>query len=422
LFVPLGYREVKSISLGGAMKKSLVILASMALLMFGSKCIKNRTIKAVCCVPVADAYGFCVSSKCTKDHAFHANSPLCFADNFGKCARVKQLHFNDEVNVIDSCSCCYRVEVPWVAGLNSSGKLEAYRCWVKKNQLLPLSTLKKRGIPVKRMPKQVSFKNKESLFDDNTVVLCEPWDAPDGRAFSAGTRFVVAGKGDGIQTPVWILDDDCKNMRAINVPANIFSKGCKEPLKVRIGQFINLLRSWCQNQDGLIPYVWGGLSIVRRCKIDNIITKKCNNGACNEYFVRSDCARQPQTGVDCSGMILLATHIVGLPYFFGNTTVLERSMESATVVHDGDLIWFPGHVMVVSDAKKNLLIEARGYGAGYGKVHEIPLSEAFEGINSYADLLEACTHKKVINLLNKQGKRRMALKQIRILDLQSALS
>ena len=34
----------------------------------------------------------------------------------------------------------------------------------------------------------------------------------------------------------------------------------------------------------------------------------------------------------------------------------------------GDLIYFPGHVMIVSDLAKNLFIESAGYSVGFGIV------------------------------------------------------
>jgi hypothetical protein len=42
--------------------------------------------------------------------------------------------------------------------------------------------------------------------------------------------------------------------------------------------------------------------------------------------------------------------------------------------------------MIVSDVKKNEVIEVRGYESGYGDLHILPLSQCFSGVKSFADL------------------------------------
>ena len=53
----------------------------------------------------------------------------------------------------------------------------------------------------------------------------------------------------------------------------------------------------------------------------------------------------------------------------------------------GDLVVTQGHVFVVSDVEKSLLIEATGYGDGYGRVHEIALKDRVD-VKNYKELLE----------------------------------
>jgi hypothetical protein len=85
----------------------------------------------------------------------------------------------------------------------------------------------------------------------------------------------------------------------------------------------------------------------------------------------------------------------------------------------GDLILVRGHVMIVSDTTKNLLIEARSYGHGYGKLHEIPIGEVFENINTYKDLSEACFGKKVIKRKDKEGKVRDSFSNVQLFSMKS---
>ena len=54
-----------------------------------------------------------------------------------------------------------------------------------------------------------------------------------------------------------------------------------------------------------------------------------------------------------------------------------------TKIQAGDIIWMPGHVIVISDAANNLCIEANGY---YKCVHEIELNKIFLNIDNFKKL------------------------------------
>ena len=77
--------------------------------------------------------------------------------------------------------------------------------------------------------------------------------------------------------------------------------------------------------------------------------------------------------------------------------------------------------MVVSDTDKNLLIEARSYSHGYGKLHEIPIGKVFEGIETYKDLTDAYFGKKVIKRKDKQGKIRDTFTNLQLFSMASVL-
>src|SRR5690606_17679975 len=106
-----------------------------------------------------------------------------------------------------------------------------------------------------------------------------------------------------------------------------------------------------------------------------------------------------KSGFDCSGVIARATQICGIPYFCKNTATIPhclKPLQKEQELHNGDLILIRGHVMIVFDVAKNLLIEARGYTHGYGKLQEIPINQVFEGIQTYKDLTDAYFGRKVI--------------------------
>ena len=128
---------------------------------------------------------------------------------------------------------------------------------------------------------------------------------------------------------------------------------------------------------------------------------------------------KPATGFDCSGVILRAAQIAGLPYFYKNTVTILNNLKPLTATDelaDGDLIWLPAHIMVVSDVAQQLCIEARHYAHGYGKVHEIPIQKVFGNIPHYAALKQAHLNQTPIDRLDRQGQVRQQVK-IKLLKL-----
>lgn len=166
--------------------------------------------------------------------------------------------------------------------------------------------------------------------------------------------------------------------------------------------FVEILRRWITHQDNTIPYVWGGCSYITRIVAD-------------EYFLwegpsisnwKRPCLPGVQCGFDCSGIILRAAQLAGIRYFCKNTTAIAKMLPdvpSDEPLEVGDLILIKGHVMVISDLEYNLLIDAIGYGSGYGCVREVPLSQAFVGISDYQSLREVVATKQPLSRKNKKG-------------------
>lgn len=98
--------------------------------------------------------------------------------------------------------------------------------------------------------------------------------------------------------------------------------------------------------------------------------------------------------------------IAGINFPWKTSASIERSLKAMTdtdTLANGDIIWVPGHVMLISDIENNELIEARGYGVGYGCVHRITLNQCFDGIENYEQLLDRYFAKEIIRFRNKQG-------------------
>ena len=153
-----------------------------------------------------------------------------------------------------------------------------------------------------------------------------------------------------------------------------------------------------------IGYVFGGMSFTKLTDSNNVVESLVyNTNPIQCWQIEHDAARQ-KTGFDCSGMLLRAAHIAGMPYFFKNSISVKRGLKKLTE-HDqlqvGDLIWTPGHIMVVACLAPALIIEAVGYAKGYGKVQMVPLEKRFKDITTWHDLLGYYfTHKMPVELNN----------------------
>ncbi len=78
------------------------------------------------------------------------------------------------------------------------------------------------------------------------------------------------------------------------------------------------------------------------------------SGARVSVYERTECTQHPMSGFDCAGIISRAAQMCGIPYYFKNTYTLAHYLKSLSIdthLQEGDLIWIPGHVMIVSDLK-----------------------------------------------------------------------
>ena len=183
-------------------------------------------------------------------------------------------------------------------------------------------------------------------------------------------------------------------------------------------QFVALVRSWAHQANGFIPYVWGGCSFTHTSwphTFDEIETD--NN---QSYFALKNYLHTPKPGLDCSGLVYRAAQLVGIPYFCKNTFTIEHTLtrlQPGQQLREGDLIVVPGHVMIVSDIANNLLVEARSYHHGHGKVHEIELGKVFKDITSYTDLAAAYSSKAPLYRIDSNGKARDTFTQFALMQL-----
>jgi hypothetical protein len=387
--------------------------------------------KAVINAAVADLVGQQITTL-VPDHsveALYAHIPVSAGEIQSPmaCLRLHQLVYNDIVDIIkivndQACICIsqayYRIP---------SSDQPQHTYWILKKNISLLDDLDAHKICTDHIPQPISFNQENIISDKQLVTLIEPhYDKTMNMSFSAGTRFVKTSsphKKRSSSIEVFAIDYAHMKERIIKIPCNkcVIDDHIKT-MEQRIHDYIQLLRTWAHQKKGCIPYVWGGTTFTKpiHSTFKEVIASG-PNGDYSYYEYEKD-TQHPKNGFDCSGVILRAAQICGIPYFCKNTTTIAQCLQPLKKENQlaaGDLILIKGHVMVVSDLEKNLLIEARSYGHGYGKLHEISVGDVFDGIETYSDLCDAYYEKKVVKRKDKNGKIRDTFASLQLFPMNA---
>lgn len=405
-------------------KKSIIYFCALILSTTGFQSICE--IPAVTIVPVADLVGDSLQSLSnTSDvNTWYNTFPVC-GQHMNGCLRLHQLLFNEPVTILEEKGDEVRVKISnlFFEQENNTAKYDTF--WSLRAYFMPLDELKKNNISLHKFPPPIIAQNHNT--SAKTVTLIYPWhDKETKTTYSAGTRFVLAGKNKSKKTiAVYLFNPTTKKINRSEIPlAFCYINGTCTNQQQKINSFVHILKKWAHPSHGFIPYVWGGLSFITTCNDNQFIKKTINTIGNNTAIVYSwpSCEQLPKSGFDCAGLVARAAQIVDIPYYYKNTTTLAKYLEpikTDQVPEEGDLIWFPGHVLVIADCKKNTIIEARSYGQGFGKIHELPIDKAFKGINSIKDLAYAFHHKKSLERLDSSQNPVQHIAQFKIFSLKS---
>lgn len=319
------------------------------------------------------------------------------------CPRAHQLRANDLVNVLEERDDEVKIYVPSFFYLRKDSPVPQHHYWMRKKDILSCEkiahTAAQPCIPKPIMVGQPIPK---------AIMLTQPWyDHKTKTLFSAGTRFLAESSDDN-HYYLYVFNPSEQGYVTTACPLNHCITTPTTPLKERRLAMIDLLRSWAPHTHGFIPYAWGGCSIVQRINAPHAHehTIERTNGTTPRYYQWPGKQHTPKTGIDCSGLILLAAQTAGIPYHCKNSYTAATTLRPITRSDElevGDVIVIRGHTMLVADLERNTLIEARGYGDGYGKVHEISLSEEFKNINTYEDLFRSYEQQSSVERLDKNG-------------------
>lgn len=404
------YRKVKKfVAYGGLMFTKLKI--KIALLCSFTFVNSYADYKAVIKVPIADATSKSLASLNIADSPQKVYQEMPFSpksDN--SCYRAHQLLFNQIVNVKSELEEEIECEVDDTFYIENGNKNSTF--WTLKNNIKNIDD-------IKNAANSIPINNK-----NNTLTLIYPWFEPKmDMYFSAGTKLL---RQKSLDTPNALgakaLNFKNNKVTTFKIPKKyVVTKDDLNDKDLR-KEFIKILHLWSHQSPLKIPYVWGGSSFIETYKSSNFkLDSKLVNDKKVEFWARPDCT-SPHSGFDCSSLIRLAAQICNINFPYKNTNTMAqylRPLDENEKIEEGDLIWIPNHIMVISNIEKGKIIEARGYTSGYGSVHEIPLHKQFLNVKDIENLSELYNKKQPLSLLNSKGEIEREETSFKILKLPS---
>jgi hypothetical protein len=338
---------------------------------------------------------------------------------------LHQLLLHEEVEILQENDDELYIEIPDAFYVSHGNQKKHQQFWTLKKYIASYDTLKKHNVPMQNFPHQISRTEKYTNSPQSIVTLKQPFfDRTTNRYLSAGTRFMQAPSQSSHLISVYVFDPVHYRFNTIRIPKKFLLLNTPRTKKEHIDLFVRILKSWAhQPTPYIIPYVLGGCSFIDTYPKYHFSLKETvgNDNTKGKAFTYNNTVTQAH-GFDCSGIILRAAQMAGIPYFCKNTTAIAATLKplsSNDKLQNGDLILIPGHVIVVADTQKNTIIEARGYDQGYGKVHEIPLREQFQNIHTFQQLVDAYRNKKPLIRLNRKGNVVQTISNYQLLKLAS---
>ncbi len=381
-----------------------------------------RGIPALVAVPVVD---LAASSLCKGKEPVVQKYDFPFAPDKGhdSCLRVHQLKFNETVIIVSDPSLA---EVECVASnfyyLDKHTKKRS-NFWMLKEHLVPLKKLAQ-TIDLTHIPQPISLQQLPREYNKHVLTLTMPWqDRKSNNTYSVGTRFCRCPSRDTKDTyAVYLINGKNCSEEVANIARTKALVHYPTTPQKATELFVILLKKWAHQKE-MIPYVYGGCSFIQTTGDRGFYRGKSRKyGHPTAFWQRKGTFSKPLAGFDCSGLVLTAAQVSGIPYYCKNTYALMKQLRPLEIdepLEKGDLLWYNHHVMIVSDVSKNLLIEAVGYDSGYGKLHEIEVKKLFRGITDYKGLIKAHHTKHALMRLNSKGKPYKTIHRLKILKLKS---
>lgn len=329
----------------------------------------------------------------------------------GMCKRAHQGLFNEVVSCVQEVGDQIQISFDNVLyGHDPETKEPLRTFWIPRDKLVYLKDME----DLSGVPAPLAFTDSEP--EASTLVLALPW-----RNYSLATRFVRAPEHDTetaygvkfIDMATGVEQFGLVPQKRCRLEGAISRQQARATFVALTNKLVDYIGALPGNK--VVPYVWGGSSCTQPYE-DSF--KMGRRGAWTRPEQRK--RKGPYNGYDCSELVLRLAQISGVPYFYKTTTTLAehaRELTARDKLENGDLLWVPGHVIIISDIAKNELIESRGYGSGYGKVQRIKLKDYFGNAKTFAQLRRAHLKKEPLLQLKKDGSVDRVVKDFKLLKL-----
>ena len=360
---------------------------------------------------------------------FSDSLPACYTGRPTHILREGQLLFNEFVEISEETEKEIKVKVLnsfYITPIDLTCRNEF---WTLKTNL---KILNEQDYQQMKFPTPILFTESYIPYKNTATLTWPIYETTTKKWYSAGTRFLIAPNSNAtdknLTASIYVPEKSLHEEILLPKDKCITSEQIKTT-KEKVEAFVSLLRRWANiAQKQSIPFVWGGNSFIEICAKDNYqITNWEHSELINnrenslEIYVRPDLTVLPYTGLDCSGLILRATQICGIPYFFKNSTTCGkylRPMRESEQIEQGDIICFVRYNCVVSNLNENKFIGSRGYNSKIASVYEDKLENFFDGISTYEQLKEKHFSKEPVKIKTQDG-RIVREKEIKILKLSS---
>ncbi len=351
--------------------------------------------KAIICVPVADLVGqpmpeFYGRGKVSKMYEMLSVSGIG-TQPWRACPRLHQALLHEMVDIIEERGEELYIKVHNAFYIPKNTRHSIQQFWTLKSNVMPYEKIQNKP------PCDATWTVlKNSLYIPNLKIT-----------LSAGTRCALAASAPTqTQISVYILNTKKHRFDIISIPKEDCMLAIPGDQRARINLFVATARAWAHQPSGIIPYVWGGCSVANVYPDGQFTVGTPSFKNKEKIYVYPGVHHTIKTGLDCSGLISRAAQLCNIPYYCKNSYTAAQvltPLKPGEKLQSGDLIFFPGHIIIIADLQQHTLIESRSYDHGYGKVHEIPLAEQFEGIHTYDDLVQAYHNNTPLRRRDKAG-------------------
>ena len=296
----------------------------------------SEYIQGLVTVPVADLIGNSINNN---HNNIFFKLPLAGV-GINDCTRLHQALFHEIITIIEKQGKLIKIKIPnmFYESLNGE-KQDQY--WTLSTNITPLTEIADEH--KKSLPDPISYQKTDNFENSNNSIatLIHPWCNPKtSLTYSAGTRFKLIDnskhKFNDLIT-ILLFNANTKKIEPTVIPKKYLFITLNHTINKKIKYFIKLLKIWTK-QSTIIPYVWGGSSYTKRYKEKSFqITQKKNA----TYYDRPKIKDNPKTGFDCSGLIARAAQIVGIPFYYKNTSTMANNLQELSKddsIENGDII------------------------------------------------------------------------------------